>query len=122
MTYNQLCKPYTRIEKPRHKNSPRMEAGPQRKATCIKVYTTTPKKPNSAIRKVAKVFIHKSKKYTIAYIPGFGHSLAKFSKVMLRGGRVPDLPGVKYHLIRNLEDFSTVEKIKRARRRSKYGI
>lgn len=98
--------------------SPALTGCPQRKGVCIKVYTTTPKKPNSALRKVAKVKL--SNGYVvIAYIPGEGHNLQEHSIVLLRGGRVKDLPGVKYHIIRGAFDTAGVEKRKQGR--SLYG-
>ena len=104
--------------KPTRKNSPRLAKSPQKKATCLKVYTITPKKPNSALRKVAKIKLS-NKKEVVAYIPGIGHNLQKYSNVLMRGGRVKDLPGVKYHLIRGKLDFVGLKDRKTAR--SKYG-
>jgi small subunit ribosomal protein S12 len=94
---------------------------PQRKATCLKVYTTTPKKPNSAVRKVAKVRLTTGKKILV-YVPGLGHSLQQYSVVLVRGGRVRDVPGMHYKLIRGPYDFSIEEKFLRVHGRSKYGI
>ncbi|WP_104746302.1 30S ribosomal protein S12 [Helicobacter bilis] len=91
---------------------------PQRRGVCTRVYTTTPKKPNSAIRKVAKVRLT-SKFEVISYIPGIGHNLQEHSIVLVRGGRVRDLPGVKYHIIRGALDTAGVAK--RSVSRSKYG-
>lgn len=91
---------------------------PQRRGVCTKVYTTTPKKPNSALRKVAKVRLS-NKMEVIAYIGGEGHNLQEHSIVLVRGGRVKDLPGVKYHIVRGVLDTSGVEG--RNQRRSKYG-
>jgi len=91
---------------------------PQRRGVCIRVYTTTPKKPNSAMRKVARVRLTNGKEVN-AYIPGEGHNLQEHSIVMVRGGRVKDLPGVRYHIIRGALDTSGVEN--RRQRRSKYG-
>jgi len=91
---------------------------PQKRGVCTRVYTTTPKKPNSAMRKVARVRLTNSIEVT-AYIPGEGHNLQEHSIVLLRGGRVKDLPGVRYHLVRGTLDASGVEG--RKQRRSKYG-
>ena len=91
---------------------------PQRRGVCTRVYTTTPKKPNSALRKVAKVRLTNGVE-VIAYIPGEGHNLQEHSIVLVRGGRVKDLPGVKYHIVRGALDTSGVEDRKQSR--SKYG-
>ncbi|MEW6468213.1 MAG: 30S ribosomal protein S12 [Bacteroidota bacterium] len=91
---------------------------PQRRGVCTKVYTTTPKKPNSALRKVAKVRLTNGTE-VIAYIPGEGHNLQEHSIVLVRGGRVKDLPGVRYHIVRGALDTAGVEN--RKQRRSKYG-
>lgn len=98
--------------------SPALVECPQRRGVCTRVYTTTPKKPNSAIRKVAKVRLT-SKFEVISYIPGIGHNLQEHSIVLVRGGRVRDLPGVKYHIIRGTLDTAGVAK--RSVSRSKYG-
>jgi small subunit ribosomal protein S12 len=95
-----------------------LDSCPQRRGVCIRVYTTTPKKPNSAMRKVARVRLTNGKEVN-AYIPGEGHNLQEHSIVMIRGGRVKDLPGVRYHIIRGALDTSGVEG--RLQRRSKYG-
>jgi small subunit ribosomal protein S12 len=95
-----------------------LDACPQRRGVCVRVYTTTPKKPNSAMRKVARVRLTNGKEVN-AYIPGEGHNLQEHSIVMIRGGRVKDLPGVRYHIIRGALDTSGVEG--RTQRRSKYG-
>lgn len=124
MTFNQLSKyndKSIRIEKISKSKSPRLEGSPQRKGVCTKVYITKPKKPNSAKRQVAKILLS-TKRYTVGYIPGSGHSLQQHSVVMIRGGRVPDLPGVKYHIVRNKYDFTTPEKFLRKSRRSKFSI
>jgi SSU ribosomal protein S12P len=89
-----------------------------KEGTCIRVYTTTPKKPNSALRKVAKVRLSNGKE-VIAYIPGIGHNLQEHSVVLVRGGRVKDLPGVKYHIVRGVYDAAGVAN--RRNSRSKYG-
>jgi len=91
---------------------------PQRKGVCLKIIIRTPKKPNSALRKVAKVKLSNSKK-VVAYIPGEGHNLQQYSSVLMRGGRVKDLPGVKYHLIRGKYDFNGIKSRKTSR--SRYG-
>jgi len=98
--------------------APALDSCPQRRGVCVRVYTTTPKKPNSAMRKVARVRLTNSKEVN-AYIPGEGHNLQEHSIVLIRGGRVKDLPGVRYHLIRGALDASGVEGRKRSR--SKYG-
>ncbi|GAA6987788.1 30S ribosomal protein S12 [Helicobacter pylori] len=98
--------------------SPALVECPQRRGVCTRVYTTTPKKPNSALRKVAKVRLT-SKFEVISYIPGEGHSLQEHSIVLVRGGRVKDLPGVKYHIVRGALDTAGVNK--RTVSRSKYG-
>jgi len=93
---------------------------PQKKATCIKVFVTAPKKPNSASRKVAKVVLLSNRKVTQCHIPGIKHSLQRYSTVLLRGGRVKDLPGVKYRLVRGIFDLKYV--LDRSKARSRYGI
>ena len=98
--------------------SPALAACPQRRGVCTRVYTTTPKKPNSAMRKVARVKLSNGYEVT-AYIPGIGHKLQEHSVVMIRGGRVKDLPGVRYHIIRGTLDAQGVDK--RMQGRSKYG-
>ncbi len=98
--------------------APALDSCPQKRGVCVRVYTTTPKKPNSAMRKVARVRLTNQKEVN-AYIPGEGHNLQEHSIVLIRGGRVKDLPGVRYHLIRGALDASGVEA--RTQRRSKYG-
>ncbi len=98
--------------------SPALDSCPQKRGVCVRVYTTTPKKPNSAMRKVARVRLSNSKEVN-AYIPGEGHNLQEHSIVMVRGGRVKDLPGVRYHIIRGTLDTAGVADRKQAR--SKYG-
>ena len=98
--------------------SPALDSCPQRRGVCVRVYTTTPKKPNSAMRKVARVRLTNSKEVN-AYIPGEGHNLQEHSIVMVRGGRVKDLPGVRYHIVRGSLDTAGVAN--RLQRRSKYG-
>jgi len=99
--------------------SPALKNCPQRRGVCTRVYTTTPKKPNSAIRKVARVRLTSGFEVT-AYIPGIGHNLQEHSVVLLRGGRVKDLPGVRYHIIRGTLDSAGVKD--RSQGRSKYGV
>ncbi len=111
------------IRKPRKKvvkksKSPALKSCPQRRGVCTRVYTTTPKKPNSALRKVAKVRLSSGYE-VIAYIPGEGHNLQEHSIVYVRGGRVKDLPGVRYHIVRGVADTQGVEGRKQGR--SKYG-
>ena len=98
--------------------APALDACPQRRGVCVRVYTTTPKKPNSAMRKVARVRLTNQKEVN-AYIPGEGHNLQEHSIVMVRGGRVKDLPGVRYHVVRGTLDTAGVNG--RTQRRSKYG-
>ena len=99
-------------------NTPALKGSPQKRGVCTRVYTSTPKKPNSALRKVARVRLT-NQMYVTAYIPGIGHNLQEHSIVLIRGGRVKDLPGVRYHIIRGTMDASGVEN--RMRSRSKYG-
>jgi small subunit ribosomal protein S12 len=99
-------------------SSPALESSPQKRGVCVRVYTTTPKKPNSAMRKVARVRLTNQKEVN-AYIPGEGHNLQEHSIVLIRGGRVKDLPGVRYHIVRGALDTMGVEG--RMQRRSKYG-
>ena len=98
--------------------SPALDSCPQRRGVCVRVYTTTPKKPNSAMRKVARVRLTNQKEVN-AYIPGEGHNLQEHSIVMVRGGRVKDLPGCRYHIVRGTLDAQGVDK--RNQSRSKYG-
>ena len=100
------------------KKCPALQACPQRKGVCTRVYTQTPKKPNSALRKIARVRLTNGIEVT-AYIPGEGHNLQEHSIVLVRGGRVKDLPGVRYHIVRGTQDASGVDK--RRQGRSKYG-
>ena len=116
-TINQLVRK-PRIRKREKSNVPALEACPQKRGVCTRVYTTTPKKPNSALRKVARVRLSSGMEVT-AYIPGEGHNLQEHSIVLVRGGRVPDLPGVRYHVIRGTLDTMGVENRKQGR--SKYG-
>ena len=101
------------------KNRPIKHTSPFKRGVCVKVTTTTPKKPNSALRKIARVRLSNGMEVT-AYIPGMGHNLQEHSVVMLRGGRVKDLPGVRYHIVRGVLDAAGVEG--RKQERSKYGV
>ena len=117
-TKNQLCN-NKRISKKRKINTPALQGSPQKKGICTKLVLRTPKKPNSALRKLAKLKLT-NKKRIYAYIPGEGeHTLQEYSNVMIRGGRVKDLPGIKYHLIRGKLDFAGMTSRKTSR--SKYG-
>jgi len=116
-TINQLVKRERKIQKTKTK-SPALVSCPQRRGVCIRVYTTTPKKPNSALRKVARVRLTNGFEVA-AYIPGEGHNIQEHSVVMIRGGRVKDLPGVRYHILRGCLDTAGVTNRKQAR--SKYG-
>lgn len=116
-TINQL------IRKPRHPKvrrtkTPALQSSPQKRGVCTRVYTTTPKKPNSALRKVARVRLTNQQE-VISYIPGEGHNLQEHSVVLIRGGRVKDLPGVRYHILRGVLDTQGVKD--RKKRRSLYG-
>ena len=116
-TINQLIR--NGRKKPLKKTKvPAMESCPQKRGVCTRVYTTTPKKPNSALRKVARIRLTNGFEVT-SYIPGEGHNLQEHSVVMIRGGRVKDLPGVRYHIIRG--NFDTQGVNDRKQRRSKYG-
>ena len=116
-TINQLIKKSRIKPNPRSK-VPALERSPQKRGVCIKVYTTTPKKPNSALRKVARVRLSNGHEVT-SYIPGEGHNLQEHSVVLIRGGRVKDLPGVRYHILRGNLDTQGVAN--RKKRRSLYG-
>ena len=116
-TINQLIK-RSRVKPKMRSKVPALEQSPQKRGVCTKVYTTTPKKPNSALRKVARVRLSNGQEVT-CYIPGEGHNLQEHSVVLLRGGRVKDLPGVRYHIVRGALDTAGVEG--RLQRRSKYG-
>ena len=100
------------------KKAPALDACPQKRGVCTRVYTTTPKKPNSALRKVARIRLSNTQEVT-AYIPGEGHNLQEHSIVLIRGGRVKDLPGVRYHIVRGSLDLQGVKDRKQSR--SKYG-
>jgi small subunit ribosomal protein S12 len=116
-TINQLVR-NSREKVSKRNKVPALKACPQKRGVCLRVYTTTPKKPNSALRKVARVKLTNGQEVT-AYIPGEGHNLQEHSVVLIRGGRVKDLPGVRYHIIRGTLDTQGLEK--RRQRRSKYG-
>jgi len=116
-TINQLIRKGRR--KPRKKaKTPALQGAPQKRGVCVRVYTSTPKKPNSALRKVARVRLTNGIEVT-SYIPGMGHNLQEHSVVLIRGGRVKDLPGVRYHVIRGTMDTTGVDD--RRQGRSKYG-
>ena len=116
-TYNQLWKKQ-RLQKLKRKKTPALEGCPQKKGICTKLILRTPKKPNSALRKLVKLKLTNNKRI-YAYIPGEGHNLQVYSTVLIRGGRVKDLPGVKYHLVRGKLDFLGLKNRKTSR--SKYG-
>ncbi|MBI2417745.1 MAG: 30S ribosomal protein S12 [Ignavibacteriales bacterium] len=116
-TINQLVRK-GRVQITKKNKAPALAACPQKRGVCTRVYTTTPKKPNSALRKVARVRLTNNIEVT-AYIPGEGHNLQEHSIVLIRGGRVKDLPGVRYHIVRGSHDSGGVEDRKQAR--SKYG-
>ena len=116
-TINQLIK-RSRIKQKLRSKVPALERSPQKRGVCTKVYTTTPKKPNSALRKVARVRLSNGQEVT-CYIPGEGHNLQEHSIVLIRGGRVKDLPGVRYHILRGNLDTQGVSA--RKQQRSKYG-
>lgn len=116
-TINQLVRK-GRTKVVRKSTTPALAGSPQRRGVCVRVYTTTPKKPNSALRKVARVRLTSGYEVT-AYIPGIGHNLQEHSVVLVRGGRVKDLPGVRYHIIRGALDAVGVQDRKQGR--SKYG-
>jgi len=116
-TINQLIRK-GRANVQRKSATPALSGSPQRRGVCVRVYTTTPKKPNSALRKVARVRLTSGYEVT-AYIPGVGHNLQEHSVVLVRGGRVKDLPGVRYHIVRGTLDTLGVQDRKQGR--SKYG-
>lgn len=119
-TINQLIK-NCRKKKEKKSMVPSLSGVPYRRGTCIRVFTTKPKKPNSAIRKVARVRLS-NKMVITAAIPGLRHDLQEHAVVMVRGGRANDLPGVRYKLVRGKLDFNTPERVKRTHKRSKYGV
>ena len=116
-TINQLVRKGRKAKRKRS-SAPALRGCPQKRGVCTRVYTTTPKKPNSALRKVARVRLTNSLEVT-AYIPGEGHNLQEHSVVLIRGGRVRDLPAVRYHIVRGVLDTTGVDD--RKQRRSKYG-
>lgn len=116
-TLNQLLRG-ARIARKKRDKSPALAGAPQKRGVCIRVFTAQPKKPNSALRKVARVRLSNGYEVT-AYIPGEGHTLQEHSVVLLRGGRVPDLPGVRYHIVRGVYDTKGLKD--RRQGRSKYG-
>lgn len=117
VTINQLLR-NPRTSKRRGRKTPALGGSPQRKGVCLRVFTRTPRKPNSALRKVARIRLTSSKNIT-GYIPGEGHNLQEHSVVLVRGGAVKDLPGVKYHIIRGALDLQSINGRKQGR--SKYG-
>lgn len=116
-TINQLCHK-KRNKKQKRNKVPGLDNCPHKKGICLKLFLRTPKKPNSALRKLAKLRLTNNKKI-MAYIPGEGHNLQEYSTVLIRGGRVKDLPGIKYHLVRGKLDFNGLKQRKTSR--SKYG-
>jgi small subunit ribosomal protein S12 len=116
-TINQLVRQGRKLARGKTK-SPALKGSPQKRGVCVRVYTTTPKKPNSALRKVARVRLTNGMEVT-TYIPGVGHNLQEHSIVLVRGGRVKDLPGVRYHIVRGALDTVGVQNRKQGR--SKYG-
>ena len=116
-TINQLVR-NGRAGRPGRRKTPALQSCPQKRGVCVRVYTSTPKKPNSALRKVARVRLTNGYEIT-TYIPGVGHNLQEHSVVLVRGGRVKDLPGVRYHIIRGSLDSAGVQNRKKSR--SKYG-
>lgn len=116
-TINQLVR-YSRKKQLKKTSAPALKSCPQKRGVCVRVYTSTPKKPNSALRKVARVRLTNGMEVT-TYIPGEGHNLQEHSVVLIRGGRVKDLPGVRYHVVRGTLDSAGVEGRKQGR--SKYG-
>jgi small subunit ribosomal protein S12 len=124
-TINQLSR-IPRKQKKKKSRTPALKGCPQRKTICIRAFTTTPKKPNSALRKIAKLRLITRKRFkvvrrnVIAYIPGIGHNIQQYASVLIRGGRVRDLPGVRYKVIRNKLDVLPVKN--RFKARSKYGV
>lgn len=117
-TRNQLSK-YKRNCQPNKSKTPALKACPQKKGICVRIVTRTPKKPNSGIRKLVKLRLTSQKQRIMAYIPGEGHNLQEYATVLMRGGRVKDLPGIKYSLIRGKLDLSGL--VTRKTSRSKYG-
>jgi len=120
-TYQQASKKKTRLTKPNCVKTKKLNKCPQKRGTCVRISIIKPKKPNSAQRKLAKVKLTTGK-FVLAAIPGQQHNLQEFSSVLVRGGRVRDLPGVHYKLIRGVGDFNRNESILRQQKRSKHGI
>ena len=118
MTFSQLLQRSPRIPKKHNTRRRDLQLAPQKRGTCLKVFITTPRKPNSALRKVARVLLSNYYRVT-AYIPGMSHNLQKHSVVFVRGGRVKDLPGVRYTIVRGKYDLQRL--VHRRKRRSKYG-
>lgn len=119
VTFSQIARG-ARVYLHRRTKSPRLRGCPQKRATCIRVYTISPKKPNSAVRKIAKVRLSTGQR-TLVYLPGQGHSLQQHSVILIRGGRTPDCPGISYKAIRGKHDFTSRESFDRRTNRSKYG-
>jgi len=117
-TYSQLVKKTRKRKKFTTSRAPALGKAPQKKGTCLRVFTMTPRKPNSALRKVARLRLFNNK-YITAYIPGEGHNLQKYGDVLVRGGRIKDLPGIKYTIVRGKFDITSVGLRKQGR--SKYG-
>jgi len=117
-TFNQLIKKSRKTRKITPTRAPALESSPQKKGTCLRVFTMTPRKPNSALRKVARLRLFNDR-YVTAYIPGEGHNLQKYGDVLVRGGRIKDLPGIKYTIVRGKFDIISVTNKKQGR--SKYG-
>lgn len=120
-TLNQISK-NKRIKQKKKSLTNFLNKNPQKKGICVRVYTTKPKKPHSGIRKIAKLFLPSRKRHVLAYIPGQGHNLSAHSVVLIRGGRVRDIPGMHAKMYRNKYDFVCAEPFVRKRRRSKYGL
>jgi small subunit ribosomal protein S12 len=112
----------SRINIPNKLRCPALIGGPYRKSVVEKIFIRNPKKPNSAKRKVCKAVVRMTKRRVDTYIPGIGHSLQKFSQILIRGGRCQDVPGVRYTAVKGIEDFRYKENFERMRRRSIYGI
>lgn len=121
VTVNQLLRSQKRVPKKTKIRSTALGSCPQKRGVCFKITTMKPKKPNSAIRKIAKVRLSTGRRI-VTYISGQGHNLQEYSSILVRGGRVPDLPGVRYKLIKGVLDFTWKERVLRRNARSKYGI
>lgn len=120
-TINQVAKKKYRKRKSTYTGTPLLKDSPFKKGVCVVIKTTSPKKPNSAVRKIARVKVNKNRIIT-ASIPGQGHNLQKFSVVLIRGGRANDVPGCRYKLVKGKYDFSIVENFVRKKSRSKWGL